>query len=99
MISDVTFLCLSCKKPARKDTVYVTMWLGAELNIIEDVPAHVCDDCGVQYYDPDIEEKIRKLAVAGFPGHLAARTVMVPVFSLENVDSATSVSLPRQERG
>ncbi len=99
MASEAIFLCLSCNRPARQDTVYVTMWLGAELNIIEGVPAHVCDDCGAQYYDPDIEEKIRKLAVAGFPGHLAVRTATVPVFSLENVDSATSVSLPRQARG
>ena len=78
--------CESCGRPTRHDIVYITMWLGGELNIIEGVPAHVCDACGLQYYDPPIEEQIRGLAAAGFPNHLVTRTVSVPVFSLDVTD-------------
>jgi len=76
-------VCEVCDRPTRFDEVYVTMWLGAELNIIEGVPAHVCADCGLQYYDPDIEDQLRALAVAGFPGHMAVRSMHVPVFRLD----------------
>lgn len=79
-------LCESCGRATRHDIEYVTMWLGGELNIIEGVPAHVCDPCGLQYYDPHIEEQIRSLAAAGFPQHLVTKTVVVPVFSLEPHD-------------
>lgn len=81
-------LCEACNRPTKFDEVYVTMWLGSELNIIEGVPAHVCTDCGLQYYDPDIEDRIRALAAAGFPGHLATRSVHVPVFTLDALKTA-----------
>lgn len=83
-------LCDACNRPTKFEEVYVTMWLGSELNVIEGVPAHVCADCGLQYYDPDIEERIRALAAAGFPGHLAARSVTVPVFTLDALKTATA---------
>jgi len=63
--------------------VFVTIWLGAELNVIDDVPAYVCKGCGLQYYDLDIEEKIRSLVTAGFPAHRAERLISVPVFRLD----------------
>lgn len=77
--------CQSCNRPTRHDEVYVTMWLGGELNVIEGVPAHVCDHCGEQYYDADIEAKLRALSLAGFPRHLVVNTFAVPVFSLDNL--------------
>lgn len=59
------------------------MWLGAELNVIDDVPAHVCDHCEQQSYDPAVENQIRALVAQGFPGHKATRHVSVPVFRLD----------------
>ena len=47
--------CPDCGKPTRYERVFVTMWLGAELNVIDDVPAHVCSDCGQQSYDRAVE--------------------------------------------
>lgn len=81
-------LCDACNRPTKFDEVNVTMWLGSELSIIEGVPAHVCNDCGLQYYDPDIEDRIRALAAAGFPARLARRSVQVPVFTLDALQSA-----------
>lgn len=60
----------------------VTMWLGAELNVIDDVPAHVCDGCGLQAYEPEIETEIRALVAEGFPSHKASHQISVPVFKL-----------------
>jgi len=59
------------------------MWIGSDLNLIEGVPAHVCDHCGLQYFDPEIEESIRALNIAGFPEYRAVRHITVPVFSLK----------------
>lgn len=86
MAEQVIILCQSCNRPTREDIVYATIWLGGELNVIEGVPAHVCDDCRVQYYDPDVEEKIRALYNAGFPRHLSVDTFAVPVFRLDGIE-------------
>jgi YgiT-type zinc finger domain-containing protein len=84
--------CESCGRPTKASEVYVTMWLGSELNVIEDVPAHVCDHCGLQYYDPEIEEGIRALSSAGFPDYRAVRRISVPVFSLTESSQAKNIS-------
>lgn len=75
--------CSSCGKPTREENVFVTIWLGAELNLIDDVPAHVCDSCGLQFYAPDVEAKIRSLISEGFPTHKASHRISVPVFRLD----------------
>ena len=59
------------------------MWLGAELNVIDDVPAHVCDGCSQQFYEPAVEAEIRALVAQGFPHHKAAHHITVPVFRLD----------------
>jgi len=85
--------CESCGRPTKESEVYVTMWLGSELNVIEGVPAHVCDYCGLQYYDPEIEEGIRALSSSGFPDYRALRRISVPVFSLVESPQAKGISV------
>jgi YgiT-type zinc finger domain-containing protein len=80
-------LCQACNGETRQDLVYMTMWLGGELNIIEGVPAHVCTRCGEHHYDSDVQAQIRALTAAGFPHRLSSKTFHVPVFSLEEVAS------------
>lgn len=82
-IDAATVKCEACNGETRKDEVEVTMWLGSELNVIEGVPAHVCDRCELQYYDPEVEEAIRALAASGFPAWKAVRRISVPVFTLK----------------
>lgn len=83
-INAAKVMCEACKGETRKDEVEVTMWLGSELNVIEGVPAHICDRCELQYYDSEVEGAIRALAAAGFPAWKAVRHIRVPVFSLQD---------------
>ena len=50
--------------------------------VVEDIPAHVCDRCGEQFYDEDVSDALRALSEQGFPPEGARRTETVPVFSL-----------------
>lgn len=99
MASDLTILCSSCNRPTRQDIVYTTMWLGAQLNVIENVPAHVCDTCGIQYFEPQIEDKLRALSAAGFPQHLVSNVLPVPVFKLEDIELAPPAAKPQMVGG
>lgn len=72
------------------------MWFGGELNLVEDVPAYVCHHCSEQYYDSDVEEKIRALVAEGFPAFKARHRVSVPVFSLDPEPAADKVAAARQ---
>lgn len=76
--------CPDCGKRTHYKKVLVTMWLGAELNVIDDVPAHVCDGCGQQFYGREVEAEIRALVAQGFPSRQATHHISVPVFRLEN---------------
>lgn len=58
------------------------IWQGDRVAIVEDIPAHVCADCGEQYYDSPVSDALRRLAEEGFPSRLAKATITVPVFSL-----------------
>ena len=86
--------CEACGRPTKFREVYVTMWIGSDLNIIEEVPAHVCEHCGLQYFDPEIEESIRALNVAGFPRYRAIKHISVPVFSLTEGERDVRSSSP-----
>jgi len=74
--------CESCGGDTRLEDVRMTIWLGSELNVIENVPAYVCERCELQYFDPQVEEEIKALVASGFPAWRANRHIAVPVFSL-----------------
>jgi len=75
--------CPDCGEPMRDSICQLPMWLGAELNLIENVPVSVCDTCNSQVFAPDVEAAIRALVATGFPDALAVRQVVVPVFELD----------------
>ena len=77
-----TMKCEQCGKATRSDEVNLTIWLGSELNLVENVPAHVCDHCDMQYFDAPVEQAVRELTAEGFPGYRTVRYVNVPVFNL-----------------
>ena len=93
-IGEAGIACETCGKPTKTDRVNVTMWLGGELNVIEDVPAYVCENCQSQYFDTETEERIRKLAAAGFPRWQAVREMSVAVFSVYGPKAAKAVATP-----
>ncbi len=76
--------CPDCGNAMRNSICQLPMWLGAELNLIENVPVSVCDSCNSQYFAPDVEAAIRALVATGFPDRLALRQVVVPVFALDS---------------
>ena len=89
--------CPDCGQPTQYKKSLVTMWLGAELNVIDDVPAHVCGSCGEQFYEPEIEAEIRALVAEGFPGHKASHHISVPVFKLQATGAQTDpIAVARQ---
>lgn len=61
------------------------MWFGAELKLVEGVPARVCPNCHARYYDAAVEGKLDSLVAAGFPDWKAARVIAVPVFSYSDI--------------
>jgi YgiT-type zinc finger domain-containing protein len=65
--------------------VSVTLWFGAELKLVEGVPADVCPNCHARYYDKAVERKLDSLMAAGFPDWKIARVVAVPVFSYADI--------------
>ena len=79
------FQCEACGHTTRKSHVPVTLWFGAELKLVEGVPAHVCPNCHARYYDAAVEGKLDSLAAAGFPDWKAVRMIATPVFSYAEI--------------
>jgi YgiT-type zinc finger domain-containing protein len=60
--------------------VTLDLRLGEELVVIENVPAMVCENCGEQVFSPEVTRKVQTVAKERKG---TARTLVVPVFSLE----------------
>ncbi len=80
------FLCKHCGSETREDIVQSALWTDKGLVAVEDVPARVCEGCKEQFYDDETIQKIDKLIERGFPPDKATRKIVVPVFSLEEVE-------------
>jgi YgiT-type zinc finger domain-containing protein len=72
--------CLVCHHIMTERSVTLDLRLGEELVVIEDVPAMVCENCGEQVFTPEVTHKVQTV-VKERKG--TARTLVVPVFSLE----------------
>ena len=72
--------CLVCHHDMKEQRVTLDLHLGGELVVIEDVPATVCENCGERVFTPEVTRKVQAVA-KGRRG--MARTITVPVFSLE----------------
>lgn len=79
------FLCEACGHATRKSGVTVTLWFGAELKLVEGVPAQVCPNCHARYYDVAVEGKLDSLVAAGFPDQKVVRVMPTPVFSYSEI--------------
>jgi YgiT-type zinc finger domain-containing protein len=83
-------LCETCGRQTEEKVVQVTMWSGGKLVLVENVPAHVCEECQEQFYDEGTGEQILALANDGFPREKAVREITVPVFTLEGTNKPQS---------
>lgn len=72
--------CLVCHHDMMERRVTLDLRLGEELVVIEDVPATVCENCGEQVFTPEVTRKVQTVAKER---RGVARTMVIPVFSLE----------------
>ena len=54
--------CYFCKGKIVEQRVSVDFRWGAELVVIEDVPAEVCQQCGEKYISPEVYKEMENLA-------------------------------------
>jgi len=54
--------CFFCKGRIVEQKVSVDFRWGAELVVIEDVPAEVCQQCGEKYISPEVYKEMENLA-------------------------------------
>jgi HTH-type transcriptional regulator/antitoxin MqsA len=71
--------CLVCHHDMIERHVTLDLRYGGELVVIEEVPAIVCENCGEQVFTPDVTRQVQALAQQR---QKAAKTIVVPVFSL-----------------
>ena len=79
--------CGACGGATESQQVTVTFWIGAILQVVENVPARVCARCGGRQYGAESEQRLAALVAAGAPAWKARRVVSVPVFDFADIDS------------
>ena len=86
------FVCKYCQSDTHEAVVQAAFWGERGLLVIEDIPARVCRGCGEQFYDEATTEKIEKLIRD--PAAKPQRELLVPVFSLAEVEAANGPAGP-----
>lgn len=75
-MTDEKTTCSACGARLQHRKITYTQTIGAEVYIVEDVPAWVCDQCGEIYLDPATVDAIQEQIEHG----QAAETRQVPVY-------------------
>ncbi len=68
--------CPFCKREAVFRELRLTEEKHGQLVVIEHVPAWVCEQCGEQYFDPGVADKVNRILWSMKPTH----TIEVPVY-------------------
>ena len=77
----------------------MTLWLGAELKVVEGVPARVCESCQARHFDDAVEAKLASLMASGAHERGAVRQMLVPVFAYADIKDFSVPPRPRNENG
>jgi len=80
------FLCRYCESQTTEEMVKSAFWVDGQLVAIENVPAKVCQRCRQQFYDQETAEKITTLDKRSLVAVAPNRKVLVPVFSLAELE-------------
>ena len=91
--------CEQCGSRTITAEVAVTLWLGAELKVVEGVPARVCESCQARHFDDAVEAKLASLMASGAHERGAVRQMLVPVFAYADIKDFSAPPRPRNERG
>ena len=70
--------CSVCHSETISKTIIYTQWYNGELIAVENVPADVCQNCGEEYFSPNVADKIQEVIEL----HNVSRTLEVPVYQL-----------------
>jgi len=74
--------CDFCDGHLEPRTVSVVRGRARKLMVIENVPAMVCSQCGMRYYDAEVVRRMERLLQRS---RSAKRTIQVPVTEFETV--------------
>ncbi len=74
------FRCLYCGSETEEEVVQAALRSARGWLILEDIPARVCKQCGEQFYDDLVAERIERITAD--PAPKPQREITVPVFSL-----------------
>ena len=72
--------CSVCGAHVRAGTTTYTQEIEGRLAVVTDVPAHVCPQCGEQYFTPDTVDRLQRLLAHGAENGHAPKTIEVPVY-------------------
>lgn len=97
-MSQLPVTCPHCDRDMRSAFVKTAIWHNERLFVVEDIPAHVCDSCVEQFYDPMATDILRTWMEEDFASAEATTEILVPVFSLANrLPERGTVSYEEQE--
>ena len=74
--------CPFCKGEAKEQLIRYVQEYDGQVVIIENVPAHVCAQCGEKLIRPEVAEKIQRLV---WERPSPKRSATVPVYDLAEV--------------
>ncbi|MBI1871695.1 MAG: type II toxin-antitoxin system MqsA family antitoxin [Chlamydiae bacterium] len=68
--------CSVCHGKTDLKEITYTQWYRNRLIAVENVPASICENCGEEYFSPEVVDKLQKVIEADH----ASKTLKVPVF-------------------
>ena len=80
--------CKYCESETVEELVKLVFWVDGQPIAVENIPAQVCQQCEVQFYDDETAETIATLEKLRAVPDGAKRDVTVPVFSLADKENA-----------
>jgi len=86
--SEASLLCKYCTAQTVEQLVRSAFWVNGQLIALENIPARVCPECNVQFYDDETAEAIATLEETRAIPDAARRDVTVSVFSLADKENA-----------
>ncbi len=72
--------CFLCGGKTTKKLITAENWWGNDLTLIENVPSWVCDNCGEQYFEPEVCEELDRLRKAP-PAN--KKIIQIPVYNFQ----------------
>jgi len=73
--------CISCAGGTlERDRISTALWRGADLVVIEGIPALVCQSCGERYFEDEVAMALDMMRDGSGAKEPPARIMSVPVF-------------------